>query len=76
MAWGTLRNPESHFNLSSRSLEKGYYESGLEFNNLLSNKIGSITASIGLGTYYRYGPYSLDGFENNFALKITSKLIF
>lgn len=76
MAWGTLRNPESHFNLSSRSLEKGYYESGLEFNNLLSNKIGSINASIGLGTYYRYGPYSLDGFENNFALKITSKLIF
>lgn len=76
MAWGTLRNPESHFNLPTRSLEKGYYESGLEFNNLLSNKIGSIKASIGLGSYYRYGPYTLEGFENNFALKLTSKLIF
>lgn len=76
MAWGTLRNPQSHFNLPAKSLEKGFYESGLEFNNLLSNKIGSVKASIGIGSYYRYGPYSLNGFENNFALKLTSKLIF
>lgn len=76
MAWGTLRNPESHYNLPTKSLEKGFYESGLEFNNLISNKIGSIKASLGIGTYYRYGPNSLVGFENNFALKITSKLIF
>lgn len=76
MAWGGLRNPDLHYNLPTKGLEKGFYESGIEFNNLLSNKIGSINASIGLGAYYRYGPNSLIGFENNFALKLTSKLIF
>lgn len=76
VAWGDLNQPDLHFNLPTKTLVKGFYESGVEFNNLLSNKLGSIRASVGVGTYYRYGPNSLDGFENNFAFKITSKIIY
>jgi len=44
---------------------KGFYETGLEFNNLLC--FGPI--SYGIAAYYRYGPYSLEKQWNNFAFK-------
>ena len=44
---------------------KGFYESGIELNNLL--RIGAI--SWGAGIYYRYGPYRLNPIHENFAYK-------
>ncbi len=70
--WGTLRSPEKHYGLNSKSPDKGYYEAGLELNKLYSENL----LSIGLGFYYRMGPYTLPTFQENFALKITSKYSF
>ena len=70
--WGRLNNPNSHLNIEFNTMEKGYYESGLKINNLIhSGHIG-----IGLGSFYRYGPYSKPEFENNLAVKITFNIIF
>ena len=61
-------NPDSrHVNLDQNTLEKGYYESGILFNNLLRNWI----FGYGLGVFYRFGPYSLPETIDNFAFKFT-----
>ena len=67
--WGSLRSPDLHQNISTLSPEKGYYEAGIELNRLLSQNL----LSLGIGTYYRIGPYSQPTFGENFAFKITSK---
>jgi len=46
-----------------RSLRAGYYEAGLEFHQLLQ--------SMGLGVYYRFGPYAFDSPAENVALRLT-----
>ena len=48
-----------------KDFRKGYYESGLEVNNIL--KFGSV--SWGLGIYFRYGPCQLPQINDNFAYK-------
>ncbi len=50
-----------------KTLSKGYFESGLLINGMLSNPI----YSLGLGAYYRWGNYSLPTWKENFALKLT-----
>lgn len=70
--WGDLRKPELHQNISTKTLDKGYYESGLELNQLYTSSF----IGVGLGFYYRYGPYNTGLFEDNFSLKLTSKITF
>ena len=48
-----------------KDYSKGFYESGIEVNNLL--RVGYI--SWGAGIYYRYGPYRLNAVHENFAYK-------
>ena len=48
-----------------KDYDKGYYESGIEINNLL--RVGVI--AWGAGIYYRYGPYRLNSTHENFAYK-------
>ena len=48
-----------------KDYRKGYFESGLEVNNLL--RFGYV--SWGVGIYYRYGPYQFNAPHDNFAYK-------
>lgn len=73
-AIGALGQKELHQGLAFQSLEKGYWESGLELNRLLVWK--PINFGLGLGFYYRYGAYHLDTFGQNLAIKLTSKFQF
>ncbi|MES2484658.1 MAG: DUF5686 family protein, partial [Bacteroidota bacterium] len=65
-AWGALDNNNRHAGLDYNTLEKGYYESGIEFNEILKG--------LGLIAFYRYGPYSLPQFDRNLAVKISFTL--
>ena len=65
--YGELNYRENHILLPGDSYEKGYYESGILFNNLLRQ--GFI--GYGLGVFYRYGPYTLPKTIDNFAFKFT-----
>ncbi len=67
ITFGDLNNKEKHYNVPIKTLEKGYYESGILINNILNLKF----YTLGIGTYYRYGPYSFDNFDDNLAFKIT-----
>lgn len=53
--------------IAYKTMEKGYFESGLKFNCLMKSGI----SGLGLGAFYRYGPYSLSEPMKNFAFKLT-----
>ncbi len=67
IGFGTMDNVSNNYNMPFRTMEKGYYESGLEINHLLHFYF----ISLGAGVYYRYGPYTLSPVINNFVLKFT-----
>jgi len=74
MGWGMLDNAANHFNFPTpiETMNKGYYESGVELNNLLSISF----MQLGVGGYYRYGPYSLPTASDNFVFKFTAYIVF
>ena len=51
-----------------RTMEKGYFEGGLIINNVLVSGV----SGIGIGLFYRYGPYAEVNELKNFVPKITA----
>ena len=70
--FGALSNESSHGGIAFKTMEKGYYESGLLLRNLL--QINTTTA--GIGFFYRYGPYSLPVQNQNFTAKFSVGFAF
>ncbi|MBC5993878.1 DUF5686 and carboxypeptidase-like regulatory domain-containing protein [Pontibacter cellulosilyticus] len=54
------------------SMRKGFYESGLILNNVIS----SAFTGIGVGGFYRYGPYAFDEEKDNLRVKLTLTVAF
>lgn len=73
IGWGTLQNKSQHINIPFKTMEKGFFESGLIINNILV--LRGITG-IGVGAFYRYGAYSLPTFKENIAVKVSLNLSF
>jgi len=67
VGFGWLDTKDPHLNVDFNTLEKGYYESGILLNNLLDLKL----YSLGLGVFYRYGPYGFDDMADNISGKFT-----
>jgi hypothetical protein len=63
MAFGTMDKPEQHLGLGYKTLEKGFFESGVEANQIFKG--------FGLTFFFRYGPNGLPKFEDNLSLKIS-----
>ena len=56
---GTLKNKEQHSHLGFKTMEKGFYESGLLINNLVRiNYYNIVYLGLGGGAFVRYGPYA------------------
>lgn len=70
MLWGKMQYPTSH-NYLVQSTEKGFYESGFQIDGLLRSGI----TSLGLGAFYRYGPYHQAKQIENFAFKLTAAYV-
>ncbi len=68
-AWGQFDQADLHQNIGLKSLEDGYFESGLEINKAYNWGF----AGFGLGIYYRYGAEQLPDAIDNWAFKLTSK---
>ncbi len=69
IGFGWLDHPEKYdYNtINPKVMNLGYYESGLLINNLINLRV----YTIGLGAFYRWGPYSLDNSWENVAAKIS-----
>jgi hypothetical protein len=65
--YGILKYPESHLNIPIKSMDRGYFESGLLLNGLYRQ----LVMGYGIGIYYRYGPYAFDEPVDNFAIKLS-----
>lgn len=63
MAWGDLKNPERHVGIEYKTLNQGFFESGVELNQIYKG--------FGLTTFYRYGPNQKADFEDNIAVKLS-----
>ncbi len=68
VGFGWLENPGYHQNITFNIMDKGYFESGIQINNLL-NMSGFYT--LGVAIYYRHGYYHLPKTADNFAYKFT-----
>ena len=62
---GSLSYQGSHAGVAFKTMEKGYYESGI----ILANIFKIRTSSFGIGSFFRYGPYRLEKESDNFVLK-------
>ncbi|SIQ72186.1 DUF5686 and carboxypeptidase-like regulatory domain-containing protein [Pontibacter lucknowensis] len=58
--------------LEYSNMRKGFFESGLMLNNIIS----SAFSGVGVGAFYRYGPYALPQAKDNLKLKLTATLAF
>jgi len=67
---GELQNPGPHRGIDFKTMEKGYYESGIIINNI----INQFFMGYGIGVYYRYGPYHLSKTIDNFSFKLSLSL--
>jgi hypothetical protein len=63
MAWGNLHHAERHNGLDFKTLNQGYFESGVELNQIYKG--------LGLVGFYRYGPNGLLKLEDNIAIKLS-----
>jgi hypothetical protein len=59
-------------NVNMKSPEKGYFESGIQLDNLVRSGF----TAIGVGGFYRYGSYAFDNLGKNFTVKLTTSLQF
>ena len=66
MVFGTLSNKERHYGLNYKTLEKGFFESGIELNQIYKG--------FGISGFYRYGPNQLSRMQDNISLKLTFSL--
>lgn len=62
-AIGSIDNSSEHKNVTFKKMNKGYFESGAELND--------IYLGLGLGAFYRHGTYQNDRFSDNLAIKLT-----
>ena len=63
MAWGEMDNTDKHIGLPFNTLERGFYESGIEANKIFKG--------LGITAFFRYGPYQLPRFDDNLSIKIS-----
>jgi hypothetical protein len=72
IGFGTLKNPEAHQGLAFKTMQKGYFESGLFLDNIIVIPTGGLKTGIGTGIFLRYGPYSLPETKNNVVFKLST----
>ncbi|MES2545609.1 MAG: DUF5686 family protein [Bacteroidota bacterium] len=63
MAWGDNKNPVRDIGIEYKSLNRGFFESGIELNR--------IYRGLGISGFYRYGPNQLPRLEDNISIKLS-----
>lgn len=77
IGFGSLKNSDLHKGFDFKTMEKGFFESGLRIDNLFRfNYLNIMYAGIGGGIYYRMGEYAFSTFEENLAYRFRLKLSF
>ena len=72
LGWGDMKRADNHPGKNFKTMEKGYFESGVVVKGLLN----ALWMKVGAGVYYRYGPYAFDNVWDNFAWKWSATFDF
>lgn len=67
LGWGSKINTSNHLYTDFSTFEKGYYETGIKLINLLKSGF----SGVGIGGFYKYGPYNNSTWKDNFIAKVT-----
>lgn len=67
VGFGQMKQTTSHQNIEFKTMEKGYFESGVIVNDLYRMQF----LTFGVGTFYRYGYYSTPDELDNFTFKLS-----
>lgn len=67
IGFGSMDNPAQHLNIVYKTMNKGYYESGITVDNIYKTTF----TGLGAGIFYRYGPYAFADYKDNFAFKLS-----
>lgn len=71
VGFGYMDNLDQHVGQQFEDMRHGYYETGIAVDNLIRiNTFNMGYFGMGVGGFYRYGPYSLPNVWDNFALKL------
>ena len=74
---GSLNRPEDHQGIEFKTLEKGFFESGLVIDNLLRKKVSKLFyVGAGIGVFKRWGANALPEQKDNWALKLVWNIGF
>ena len=77
MGVGSLQSPNAHQGVTFKTMEKGYFESGMVLSNLFRFKyVNMIYYGLGAGAFYRYGTYALPNTSENLAFKLIINVTF
>ena len=76
MGWGTLQHADLHQEIKLKSIDKGYYESGLNMNNILNVNLVGLNIGLGVGFFYRMGSYAFQQQSQNLITKVTTNFYF
>ena len=63
MAIGSNNKNNQHLGIEYKTMEDGFFESGVECNKIFKG--------LGLVAFYRYGPNQLANFDDNIAIKVS-----
>lgn len=75
-AIGTLNDPQRYDFVSFQTMERGFWESGMELANLIKFNSGFNAQGWGIGVFYRYGPYALPESGDNFRFTLSLTTAF
>ena len=70
-AIGGLEQASYYEFMEFKTMEKGFWESGVELTNLIKYKSGFQKQGFGIGLFYRYGSYALPDTRDNLRLTLT-----
>ncbi|MDZ7934945.1 MAG: DUF5686 family protein [Emticicia sp.] len=74
---GSLKNAQQHKGIEIKTLEKGYFESGLAIDNIVRIKLKKLFyLGIGGGVFYRWGAYSLPQQNQNLTYRLVWNIGF
>lgn len=77
IGFGSLKNPQLHQGIEFKTMEKGFFESGLRIDNLLRfNYLNLMYMGLGGGIYYRFGDYAFPTLEGNLAYRLRLNFSF
>ncbi len=77
IGYGTLQDSTRHREILFKTMERGFYESGLMINNIIKvNYLNLFYFGLGGGTFMRYGPYAYKKIKDNTAYKLSFTVTF